>query len=167
METHRIGFQKGAVIPFVLIVFVVATITAAAIFSLFNVNLKQTISQERHIQSYYCALTGLDLGTAALLMPTFQPDGSPGPTLLDEFRSDPYKTPLTDTFMVTNVSVIITIQSTNSVFIKPDSPSGSTDQWVCVEAVGTYIDGNNKGFTTTGRAWYRADDPEVTQRDFS
>ena len=163
MKTERNNFQKGAALPFVIIVFVIATTIASIVYSYFSLNIRQAVLQQKNIQAYYCTLYGLDMATGALLMenPNYlDAMSTPGvpETLLQAFNEDASKT-LTDTISIEpgrkSVDVTITRQDSNTDCADPPA------RWIVVQAEGKYTDAGGKTYTNKGSVWYRADNPAV------
>ena len=154
--------RKGASLPFVIIIFVIATIIAGIVFTIFSTNLKQTLHQENSIKAYYCTLMGLEIATGALLMDS--PYIGPGEpkTMLEAFASNPSKV-LKDSIPIPDgrSKVDVTISS-------PEKP-GDTDgnQWVRIYAVGTYKDAGGKTYTNSGSIWYRVDNPAIYEQELN
>ena len=169
MKSIRLKLRKGFAIPFVVIVFVIVVTITGIMFSIFRGNLAMAIAQERNIQAYYCAMTGIEMGTAALLT---EPDPSAlaSVSLLEFFQnlplSDARITTLTDTVILppepggTSMgNVIIHISA-------PEKPGESpNDLWVRVGAIGTYTDA--RGIETPVRVsvWYYADNPAIYEQE--
>ena len=66
-DVPMIRKQNGSGLVVVLIALAVVTILSGAIANMVMANLKLTKHQENGIKAYYLALTGVDLGVAALL----------------------------------------------------------------------------------------------------
>lgn len=126
-KNHR---RSGSAYISVLIAFVVIIIFIAAIASLFNSNLLQTTSQERGIQAYYLARSGVDLGVAALLKTG--PGGSNDTLLYKEF-STAEKPDLSST---TTLTQSITFGNGKADIII-HAISINSQRWVEVQSVGT------------------------------
>jgi len=78
--------KDGSALMVVLLSFVVIMIFLGSIIMLFKNNLVQTMTQEKSVQAYYLALSGIDLGVSALLQ---EGAGGENDTLLyKEFSKD-------------------------------------------------------------------------------
>ncbi|MDR1540981.1 MAG: hypothetical protein LBU32_23880 [Clostridiales bacterium] len=153
--------QKGIALPLVCIVITVVTILAGIVFNLFNANLILAVQQEKKMQAHYFVLTGLEMGTAALLKedPNYTyPYYPPTTSILNDFNVNPWKYPLEDTIILPNGKVFVKISS-------PPKP-GSPFKWIRIEALGTYIDEAGKEYVDKGSVWYRADNPEISETDY-
>ncbi|MDR2649651.1 MAG: hypothetical protein LBB94_08050 [Clostridiales bacterium] len=166
MKTIQTKFRKGAALPFVVIIFTIVVTVTGIVFAFFKANLKMAVQQEKNIQAYYYTLTGIEMGTAALLMeednPAYvsaaaTPDVPEKISILGRYQSDPSKAPLIQTISLPNGSVRVEISSPP----KPDS----ADQWIRVEAEGIYIDGGGEVHKNKGSVWYRADNPAISEQD--
>jgi len=65
--------RDGAALIWVLIIFTILMILTSSLFLLIRQNLLETINQEERLQTYYIALSGLDLTYAALMDPSNNP----------------------------------------------------------------------------------------------
>lgn len=65
--------RKGAALIWMLIVFSVLMILMSSVFVLFRQDLFETRMQEQRLQTYYVALSGIDLTYAALMDPLNNP----------------------------------------------------------------------------------------------
>lgn len=106
--------KKGYAYVAVVVTFVIIMIFVTAIASLFSSNLRQTTHQEKSMQAYYIARSGIDLSVAAL---TKQITADPDNTLLHNEFSEAAKpnissiVPLTDTITFANGKADITISA--------------------------------------------------------
>ena len=65
--------RKGAALIWMLIVFSVLMILMSSVFMLFRQDLLETRMQEQRLQTYYVALSGIDLTYSALMDPLNNP----------------------------------------------------------------------------------------------
>lgn len=59
--------RKGGVLAYVLIAFLAISILTLSILFVFNNNLKMATAQEKDMEAYYLAYSGIEIGYAALL----------------------------------------------------------------------------------------------------
>ena len=176
MKSREITLRKGFAIPFAVIVFAVIATVSGIVHSLFVNNLSMAVRQEKNVQAYYAALSGLEMGTGALFTPIPNPNagvvGAPDMiTLLDIYRDSPNPLSMIGTLEDT----IILPNGRVNVKIRPVMQGGPPAQlWIRVEAEGVYIDeginpstlsGRNE-YTHSGTISYRADNPAVFERRF-
>jgi hypothetical protein len=132
-RTIRKGRRSGAALAFVIIVFAVIMVFAMIVGNIVNSNTVQAKAQERDLQVYYLAQSGIDLCFASLLQ---QGTGGANDTLLyQKFNTTIVSpTPLTDHLVLDNGSVDLTV---TAVVV-------NSERWVSIQAVATLA-----GTTTT------------------
>lgn len=145
--------RNGAVLPIVMLTFMVLMILLASVMTLFNNNLRQAKRQEEMVQAHYIALAGIDLAVAALLQEGTI--GGPEDTLLyDQFGSHrPFSdTPvLQHTIYLDNDEALIRIRAIDT-----------GERWVEIRSVGTL---SATGATRIITLRFLTDNPEVQQWD--
>jgi len=167
--TNRKWRRKGAVLPYIIIIYFICTVIAGVIYGYTNTIIKQTIRQQRNILAYYCTLTGLNMASGSLLMDNH--------SLFDEFSDPDVSKSLSDYIQVplapdkpfdpkkSNAYIEI---SNNAA--KPDMSTGVIDAadngWVHVKVTGTYVDGGGKATTNVGSVYYRMNNPFVFEQQF-
>ena len=168
MKVIRLKLQKGFAIPFVAFLFLILFPITGIMYNLLINNLHLAIAQERNIQAYYVAMTGIEMGTAALFT-------DPGPSvmatisLLDYYKSlslsEARIRSMTETVALSGPggipmgSVVITI----SAPVKPGAPTN--ELWIRVEAIGTHFDASGDPRTVGVHVWYSAENPAIFEQD--
>jgi len=131
-------------------------------------NIRMAIVQERNIQAYYVAMTGIEMGTAALLT-------EPGPSvmatisLLDYFKSlsltEARARSMTETVALPGPGGIL-MGSVQITIRAPAKPGAPTDElWIQVEAIGTHFDGAGAARTVGVQVWYSAENPAIFEQN--
>ena len=163
MIAKRKWQRKGAVLPYIIIIFFIGTVIAGAIYSYSSTNIKQTISQQKNTMAYYCTLTGINMASGALLTDRhslFDEFSNPAvPKAMDEWISVPVNEQYDPN--KSNAHIEITNNAT-----KRDTATGAVDGsgWVQVKVTGTYIDGGGKPTTNVGSVYYRMDNPFIFEQ---
>ncbi|MGI6571818.1 MAG: hypothetical protein ACOX27_12485 [Caldicoprobacterales bacterium] len=112
--------NNGAALIYVIVLLAVIVILSTSVMMLFSSNLRQAKHQERRVEAYYLAYSGIEMAVSALLQKDPQDR-----TLLDEFKWDPTVNPniaddladkpvLTDTLDLGNGVVTITVRAVNN-----------------------------------------------------
>ena len=118
--------RKGYAYVTVLMIFLVLMIFVATTMTIFNNNNMQSKHQERSIQAYYLARSGVDLGVAALMKQG--PGGANDTLLFDQYSSSSKPNQiLNQSINLSNGKVDITIHS----FVR------NSKRWVEVHSIGT------------------------------
>jgi len=169
VKSIRLNLRKGFAIPFVVVVFVIVVTITGIMFNLFSNNLAMALAQERNIQAYYCAMTGIEMGTAALLTEP-DPMAIGSMSLLEIYQNFPLATART-----TTLSDTVTLPpgpdgtSMGNVLIHisaPVKPGASPDDlWIRVGAIGNHTDA--RGIVTPVRVsvWYYAANPAIFEQE--
>lgn len=135
--------RSGSALVTVLLTLVVVTVLAAAMANLFSGNLSLTKHQERTTQAYYLALTGVELGMAALIQ---QGVGGETDTLLQQQYSTTAHANVANTPVLTDT---LTLDGGRAeISIKAATLNG--ERWVTIHSVGV-LDGNGTSKSTTMR----------------
>ncbi|WP_425449556.1 hypothetical protein [Dethiothermospora halolimnae] len=147
--------DDGAALITVLIAFMVIMIFLGGTIMLFSNNLVQSKTQERGVEAYYLAISGIDLGVAALLQ---EGPGGENDTLLYKKYSEYMKpnindTPtLDDTISCDNGKIHITIKAKNI----------DGKRWIEVHSIGTLKD---TSISRSTNLQFLASNPKVQKRE--
>lgn len=120
--------DSGVTMIWALILFLMVTILTSSALFLSRQDTLEAVNQENRIRAYYVALSGVDLGYAALMA---DQGGAP---YIETFAADDTKT-ITDTISIPNASNPI---GTATVTI--DSVTIDEDVWVRITSVGSLND---------------------------
>ena len=156
--------QKGAVLPYVIIIFVIATIIAFIISNYFSTNLKQTVAQQKSMQAYYCTLVGFSVVEGAMFMDNYSlfnklsdPAILPNKIMLRDWIPVPLDAPLD-----TSHGSCARIEIYSNVS-KPDLATGinynNDPGWIWVKVDGQYADGSGHLTTNFSSAYYKMGNP--------
>lgn len=80
---NRICEEKGAAMAWILVLFVVLAIITTSIIVISRQDILETKNQKERLEAYYLALSGIEIGYAALM----NSDSSPGPQYIDRFNA--------------------------------------------------------------------------------
>ncbi|TCT16899.1 hypothetical protein EDC18_101195 [Natranaerovirga pectinivora] len=145
--------RDGAVLPIILMTFMVLMILISSVIILFSNNLRQTKRQEEMVKAHYIALSGIELAMAALLQEGII-GGAEDTLLYSQFGSHiPLaNTPeLEDTLTLDNGEVLIKIRAIDT-----------GERWVEIRSKGTLV---NMDATRIIRLRFLVHNPEVQRWD--
>ncbi len=136
-RTFRTGKKKGAALAFVIIVFAVIMIFAMIVGNIVNNNLVQARAQERDLQVYYLAQSGIDLCLSSLMQ---QGTGGANDTLLYQKYNPSVTSPqtLSDHLSLPNGSVDLTISAS----------AVNSERWITIQCLAT-LSGSSTMKTST------------------
>jgi type II secretory pathway component PulK len=127
--------KNGYAYVTVMMVLSILLIFITMIMALFNSNFLQSKSQEKNIQSYYLARSGIDLGVAALML---KGSGGDNDTLLYKDFSSVSKPNVASTPTLNQTLTL----GNGIVEIKIHALDISGERWVEVQAIGTLSENN-------------------------
>ena len=136
--------RKGLGYIYVIFTFLIITVLLTSVLSIFLGNLKQAKYQERKVQAYYLALSGIDIATAAL-----QQKNSSNPTSNQTIMDS-----LFSTSAMKNADSTIYLEQKNlsltdgTVYIKISAFDKYGNRWIKVLSTGT-LSGSNVSQTVT------------------
>ena len=168
MKSIRLSLRKGFAIPFVILVAFAVISGTGIMFTMFYNNHNHAVIQEKNLQAYYCAMTGIEMGTAALLTDTISPPAST--SLLEHYKNIPLASArnlnLTDNVTFPpgpDGTSMGSVEITLSAPVKPGtSPS---ELWIRVEAIGTQVDAAGKTFSVGVVVWYSSSNPAIFEQE--
>lgn len=148
--------NKGSALVTVVVVMVVVVILTTSMSIIVSANLKQTVYQERRIQAYYLAQTGVDLALSALLV-----EDALGNTLLDDFKWDTSTYPnihddLQSKLHLTESETLTLENGSVTVTVRPINTGNKRE--VEIHSIGTLANTNEKNSITL---ILEADNPQI------
>lgn len=152
-SNHDRKSQKGSALVVVIIVMVLVSIFILGLASVFANNLIQTRYQERKMEAYYLAKSGVDLGIAALMLQGVQ---GANDTLLYKSYNKSISIGATPTLTHT----ITTAKGHIDITIKALDQDG--ERWMQIQAVGV-LNGNN--ISRSLKMQFLFENPEVQKWD--
>lgn len=123
--------REGSALVWVVILLVIITIITTSVIYIARQNTIETVNQERRIKAYYLALSGIEIGYAALMAP----DASPGPKYINRFT--PSKADVTNTQTIKDGGNTI-----GTVDITIGNVTIGGKRWIQVESIGTLAGSN-------------------------
>ena len=122
--------RHGAIMGFVLIVFLVITIIASSIIFIFSSNLKMAKIQEENMRAHYLANSGIEMALSTLLNTLYVEDGKEK-TIIDKMKKDNTTVQLKDEIDIEGkkIEIIVDyIKDSNEIIIKSSTEidSGGT-----------------------------------------
>ena len=161
MKIRRKWRQKGAVLPYIIIIFFIGTVIAGIIYSYSSNNIKQTVQQQKYVLAYYCTLTGINMAAGALLMDNH--------SLFTDLVSNPrvvtqeISVPVQGGGSGSSAAIVITCgQSKPNTNTKTITPGDAN--WIQVQVTGKYLDGAGKVTTNVGSVYYRMNNPFIYEQ---
>ena len=126
MTRFKFSKRRGAALAFVIVAFLVVTIYSVFIAYLVSTNLNQAKTQERNMQAYYLAMSGVDLCISALIQ-----EGSDGEddTLMHDLFDPSITNPptLTDDLELEDGTVNLTVSAITR----------NSERWIEIVAIAT------------------------------
>lgn len=156
MKKHLKKKSKGSALIYVIFVFLFTTFAMLLLSNYFQNNIRQATRQQKSLQAHFIALSGSEMAVNALL----QPPGVNSVTskLVDEFRDNPNKAPLSQTLNINDGTVDITVK----VIPTADSPDASFT-WVQVVSTAKVTYYNGDIVTSISKVDINATDPRVVR----
>lgn len=100
--------REGAILVFVVILFLIVSIIASSVAFVFSSNLKMAKHQEENLEGHYLALAGIDITISTLLSPLYV-EGVDDKTIVDKLRKDKAAVTMTDEIDIDGQKVGITL----------------------------------------------------------
>lgn len=121
--------RKGAVLAYVLILFLIISIILSSIIIVFSSNLKMAKHQEDNMRAYYLVHSGIDITLSTLLNPLYVEDGVEK-SIIDKIKKDNVTKKLEDFIEIAGKRVDITVdyvKDSNVMTINSSTPLDSGD----------------------------------------
>lgn len=146
--------RKGSTIVTVTYIMVIIVIMMTSLGAMFSNNLKQATAQEKNMEAYYLALSGIDMGMSALMQ-----ENAEGNTLLSiEYTKEAEPTVADTPVLAQQFSVDVgTIDIQISAY-----EDAANERWVEVVSIGTLSNGVT---SKTSRIKFLASNPEIQKRE--
>ncbi len=150
----------------VLMFFVLISVISVSVLKLISLNSSEILSQENKINAYYCALSGIELGTAALLEKKPNPNYNP----LDD-NNEPSEIDLMYEYSKKDIGSltqdIILPDTGKSVYIEISRKIVSDKPWVEITSIGKYKNKAGKLTTSVGHVSFLAENPKINEWDLN
>lgn len=104
--------RRGAILAFVVILFLIVSIIASSVAMMFTSNLKMAEHQENNLKGHYLALSGIDITISTLLSPLYVDDGK-DKSIIDKLRKDKLPVIINDKIDIDGQEVLITMAYDN------------------------------------------------------
>ena len=131
--------EEGAALIWALILFVIVVILSASAIVVARQDILETNLQNQRLKAYYMALSGVELGYAALMAP----DSTPGPLYINRFNASKAQ--------VTHEEIIKEgLETVGKVQIAIDWVTVDGKAWVQISAVG-HLEGSSVTATSVMR----------------
>lgn len=138
-KNYRMKKRKGVALIWMILAFTILMILMTSIIYIVRQDIFETVKQEERLQTYYIALSGVDLTYAALM------DSSISPKTIDKVIDSLKKnnTPITDT-----INIEIRGNQKGTAIVTIDRVKENEINWLRVTSVGQLKDKDTKVSST-------------------